>query len=154
MPWRVGACKGRRGITPRILNLDTKRKRVVSYAPHPLYRLEMNPGAYWIWGWVSFTVSFWTILEKREVSASAGIRTPCRTAYGESQWRLEDFRNVESVREVPGFELGPGLDSLTRSSVGLINISVLTSRPAITKIFLFLQLNGCLTSQISHSKFP
>jgi hypothetical protein len=44
--WRSG------GIVPRILDLGTRRRWVVSFTPRPLYSQGKNPGIHWIRGWV------------------------------------------------------------------------------------------------------
>jgi hypothetical protein len=44
--WRSG------GIAPRILDLGTRWRWVVSFTPRPLYPRERAPGAHWIGGWV------------------------------------------------------------------------------------------------------
>jgi len=40
------------GIAPRILNLGTRWKCVVSFMPLPLYPREGAPGTHWIGVWV------------------------------------------------------------------------------------------------------
>jgi hypothetical protein len=40
------------GIAPRILDLGTRKRRVVSFTPRPLYPRKKAPGTHWIGGWV------------------------------------------------------------------------------------------------------
>jgi hypothetical protein len=40
------------GIAPRILDLSTRLRRVVSFTTRPLYPQGKSPGTRWIGGWV------------------------------------------------------------------------------------------------------
>jgi hypothetical protein len=44
---------GNGGIAPRILDLGTRWRWVISFTPQPLYPQERTPGIHWIGGWVS-----------------------------------------------------------------------------------------------------
>jgi len=46
---------GSGGITPRILDLGTRWRWVVSFTPQPPYSREREPGTHWIRGWVGPT---------------------------------------------------------------------------------------------------
>jgi hypothetical protein len=62
MPWRPISCLirhhamrtywGNGGIAPRILNLGTRWKWVVSFMPRPHYPRRKSPVIHWIGGWV------------------------------------------------------------------------------------------------------
>jgi hypothetical protein len=43
---------GSGGIAPRILDLSTRWRWVVSFTPRPLYPRGREPGTHWIGGWV------------------------------------------------------------------------------------------------------
>jgi hypothetical protein len=45
---------GNGGIAPRILNLGTAWRWVVSFTTRPPYLHGKNPGTHWIGGWVEF----------------------------------------------------------------------------------------------------
>jgi hypothetical protein len=49
---RLGGVLESGGIAPRILDLVTRWRRVVSFTPQPLYPQGKNPGNHWIGGWL------------------------------------------------------------------------------------------------------
>jgi hypothetical protein len=61
---------GSGAIAPRILNLGTTRRWVVSFTPWPLHPRAKHPGINWIGGWVGSTEDL------DEKSWPAGNRTP------------------------------------------------------------------------------
>jgi hypothetical protein len=60
---------GSGGITPRILNLGTIWRRVVSFTPRLLHPRGMNPGTHWIRSWVGSSVGL-DVVAKRSLVLS------------------------------------------------------------------------------------
>jgi hypothetical protein len=69
---------GSGGIAPRILNLGTRWRWVVSFTPRPLYPRERAPGTDWIGGWVGPRAVLDAVV-KRKIPSSLrelNLRTP------------------------------------------------------------------------------
>jgi hypothetical protein len=60
--------RGSGGIAPRILDLGTRWRWVVSFTPQPLYPGERFPGTHWIGGWVGPRAERWTTLHNEELN--------------------------------------------------------------------------------------
>jgi hypothetical protein len=74
-------------IDPRILDIGTSLKRVVSFTPRPLYaRGNIQPRTHWIGGWVSPRAGLDT--GKRKSLALAENRTPTIQARSPSLYLL------------------------------------------------------------------
>jgi hypothetical protein len=58
---------GSGGIAPRILNLGSRWKRVVSFTPRPLYFMLRALGTHWIGGWMSPRAGLDTMANKKSV---------------------------------------------------------------------------------------
>jgi hypothetical protein len=54
------------GIAPRILEPSTKRRRVFSFTPRPIYPTERPLGTHWVGGWVGPIASL-NAVEKRKI---------------------------------------------------------------------------------------
>jgi len=59
------------GIAPRILDLCTRCRSVVSFTPRPLYPKERAAGTQWIGGWVGPNV-FKTSNDEKEQHSALG----------------------------------------------------------------------------------
>jgi len=66
---------GSKVIAPRILDLGSRWRRVVSFTSGRLTPSERTPGTHWIGGWVGPRAGLDTV-SKRNISASAANRTP------------------------------------------------------------------------------
>jgi hypothetical protein len=67
---------GSGGIAPRILDLGTRWKWVVSFTPRPLYPRERAPVIHWIGGWVDTRVGMDMVL-KRKIPNSRTYKIDC-----------------------------------------------------------------------------
>jgi len=65
----------RGGVAPRILNIGTRLRWVVSFTPRPLYPVEIIYGNHWIWGRVGHRVGL-DVVARRKIPPQVGNRTP------------------------------------------------------------------------------
>jgi hypothetical protein len=56
---------GSGGIAPRMLDLGTRRRWVVSFTPRPLYPRERAPRTHWIGGWVGPRAVLETVIKRK-----------------------------------------------------------------------------------------
>jgi hypothetical protein len=65
-------------IAPRILDLGTRRRRVVSFTPRPLYPQGKSPWYHWIGGWVGPRAFLDTVVKRKIPSPrwESNPRTP------------------------------------------------------------------------------
>jgi hypothetical protein len=56
---------GSGGIAPRILDVGTRWRCVVSFTPRPLYPMERALGAHWIGGWVDPRAVLDTVVKRK-----------------------------------------------------------------------------------------
>jgi hypothetical protein len=56
---------GSGGIAPRILDIGTRWRWVVSFRPRPLYPRERAPGTHWIGGWVGPKAVLDTVMKRK-----------------------------------------------------------------------------------------
>jgi hypothetical protein len=59
---------GSGGIVPRLLDLGTGWKWVVSFTPRPLYPQGKSPGTHWIGGWVGPRAILDTVVKRKILS--------------------------------------------------------------------------------------
>jgi hypothetical protein len=70
---------GSGGIAPRILDLGTIWRWVVSFTPRPLYPKERAPGTHWIGGWVGPRAVLDAVVKRK-------VPSPCRDSNHRSSW--------------------------------------------------------------------
>jgi hypothetical protein len=70
------AYRGSGGIDPRIFDLDTRWRWVVSFTPRLLYPQGKSPGTHWIGGWVGPTTVLDEVMEKKNFQPLPGLVPP------------------------------------------------------------------------------
>jgi hypothetical protein len=76
---------GSGGIVPRILDLGSRWRWVISFTPRPLYPQGKSPGTHWIGGWVAPRAVLGAVVKRKIPSPrrESNPRTPINTCYGD-----------------------------------------------------------------------